>query len=436
VRLQEPAFGPFWVMWRAVEVSTLMSMRYLLVGVAILAMFLGAAPASVGQEVEEDETPSSSEPSRDEVPQFGGPSSVGGQLNEDQQGRELLSWRERLAEKGFSFGVSLSSLYQGASNSLGEDEAAGGIFQIPISWTLQEGEHSTGTLVVKGEWRGRLGTDLAPQDLGFAVGAASITGTQFSNMQWAVTNFYWQQRLNDGRISFNLGRVDATDYLDVYGLINPQTSFQNLVFLTNPSIASPNPGLGGALGAMLGEQWYVLGGFSDANALPTETGFDSFDGGELFKHIEIGWTPSQDRLYLDNVHLTLWHTDERPEAGVSRGSGAAFTIARFLNDKLMPFLRIGVSDGGAGALQESSVATGIGWYRPDRDLLGFGLAWGEPSEDGFGPVSDQFTAEFFYRWQATPVFAVTGDVQLITDPALNPDESQVVVVGLRARLSL
>jgi hypothetical protein len=33
-------------------------------------------------------------------------------------------------------------------------------------------------------------------------------------------------------------------------------------------------------------------------------------------------------------------------------------------------------------------------------------------------------------------FAVTPSVQLIVDPALNPDEDVVVVGGLRARLTL
>ena len=43
--------------------------------------------------------------------------------------------------------------------------------------------------------------------------------------------------------------------------------------------------LGFAVGAMLGKQWYLVTGFADANAVPTECGCDSFDGGELFKHI-------------------------------------------------------------------------------------------------------------------------------------------------------
>ena len=33
-------------------------------------------------------------------------------------------------------------------------------------------------------------------------------------------------------------------------------------------------------------------------------------------------------------------------------------------------------------------------------------------------------------------FAVTPDVQLIVDPALNPDEDRIWFVGLRARLAL
>lgn len=43
------------------------------------------------------------------------------------------------------------------------------------------------------------------------------------------------------------GAVDATDYLDVYGMINPWTQFQNLVILNDPTIPSPNKGLGTAI---------------------------------------------------------------------------------------------------------------------------------------------------------------------------------------------
>jgi porin len=69
--------------------------------------------------------------------------------------------------------------------------------------------------------------------------------------------------------------------------------------------------------------------------------------------------------------------------------------------------------------------------------LGVGLNWSRPDEDVFGPGLDgQYTAEIYYRFQVMKVLTVTPDVQLIIDPALNPQESSIWVFGLRARLAL
>jgi porin len=42
--------------------------------------------------------------------------------------------------------------------------------------------------------------------------------------------------------------------------------------------------------------------------------------------------------------------------------------------------------------------------------------------------------EVYYRLQVTREFAITPDVQLLIDPALNPEEDTIWVFGLRARL--
>jgi porin len=67
-----------------------------------------------------------------------------------------------------------------------------------------------------------------------------------------------------------------------------------------------------------------------------------------------------------------------------------------------------------------------------KNLIGFGLNWGRPPQSG---LDDQYTAELFYRLQLAQKLAITPDVQLIIDPALNPDENRIWVFGLRARLS-
>jgi hypothetical protein len=46
------------------------------------------------------------------------------------------------------------------------------------------------------------------------------------------------------------------------------------------------------------------------------------------------------------------------------------------------------------------------------------------------------TAEVFYRIQLSQSLAITPDIQLIIDPALNPDDDSIFVAGLRMRMAL
>ena len=412
---------------------------------SVLVLIALALPAAAKEE-------STTKSDYEDVPQFGGPSSTGAQLEEDNAVtvpllrfpaidkalKPWFDWKGRLNKNyGFSFGLDYTALGQAVSDSPGEDSAAGGIFRFFGSWTvIGRDSGNTGSVVYKIENRHTLGTDIPPQDLGFETGYLGITGTAFSDYDgWGLTNLFWKQKLFQGRFSFIAGAVDATDYIDIYGLTNPWTHFQNLAFLTDPTIPVPNQGLGAAFGAMATDNIYVVGGLADTNGDPTEPGdwFDNFfNDHEYFYHFEVGWTSSQDRIYLDNIHLTGWYADERKDALVEDGWGLAFSAAWFVQDTWMPFLRAGYSDDG-GALLERSVSAGIGYYfKESKDLIGFGLNWGRPPHSG---LDDQYTAELFYRLQLTQNLAITPDVQLIVDPALNPDEDSIWVFGLRGRLA-
>ncbi|MCP4874641.1 MAG: carbohydrate porin, partial [Gammaproteobacteria bacterium] len=165
-----------------------------------------------------------------------------------------------------------------------------------------------------------------------------------------------------------------------------------------------------------------------------------FNDNEYFTFAEIGWTTSQDKVYLDNIHLTLWHVDERDMANTEDGWGAVFSYSRWLQDRYLPFLKVGYADDGSSLL-ETSVSAGIG-YQPWHDggighVLGLGVNWGEPNSTVLGPgLDDQYAIEAFFRWQLSKELAVTPDVQFLINPALNPDENNTWVFGLRARLAL
>jgi porin len=153
--------------------------------------------------------------------------------------------------------------------------------------------------------------------------------------------------------------------------------------------------------------------------------------------VEVGWTPSQDRLYLDNAHLTWWHADERKEAGEPSGWGLNVSFTRYLGKKWFPFVRAGYAKDG-GALMQKSASVGLAYQPvPKGDVLGVGLNWGEPSESTFEPgLRNQYTAEVYFRWQLSPRFAITPDLQLLVNPALDPNQDRIWVFGVRARLAL
>jgi porin len=121
---------------------------------------------------------------------------------------------------------------------------------------------------------------------------------------------------------------------------------------------------------------------------------------------------------------------------VPDGWGTALSFSREFGNWL-PFLRAGYGDEG-GAILDRSISTGFG-YSPHRkdDRFGLGLHWGRPNREIYGSTGDdQFTIETYYRLQVLKHLQITPDIQLLLNPALNPDEDRVWVFSIRARLAL
>ncbi len=335
-----------------------------------------------------------------------------------------FAWKEGLSERGFRFNIDYLSLGQNSSSNLGVGDAGGGIARFYGNWQATE----QGSLTFKLEHRHAYGT-VAPQFLGLDGGAISITGTAFNDNGTMLTNLFWTQRNTNGNWTLQFGQIDVTDFLDIYGLVSPYTAFQNLAFNTNPTINAPNPGLGISGGLKLGENFYAVASLADANADPTSPDFDVFSHGNLFKSLEIGYTSGFDRIYFDNIHLTLWHADAADDGSRAEDYGASFSGAWFVDNQWMPFVRAGVSKGTA-ALYEKSVSAGVGYYGRNTDLAGVGINWAEAN----GVPGSQTTLEAFYRFSISPGLQITPSLQFIDNPLLNPGQSNIFLVGLRARV--
>ncbi|WP_425084211.1 carbohydrate porin [Ruegeria profundi] len=335
-----------------------------------------------------------------------------------------FEWKDQLAEGGFRFNIDYLALGQTTNADLGTGEAASGIARFYGSWQATE----RGSLTFKIEDRHSY-TDVAPQFLGLDGGALSITGTAFNDSGLLLTNLFWTQRAENGSWTLQFGQIDVTDFVDIYGLVSPYSGFQNLSFNTNPTLNAPNPGLGIAGGIKLSENFYAVASVADANADPSDPNFDVFSDGNLFKSLELGYTSGFDRIYFDNVHLTLWHADAAEDGSRAEDYGAAFSAAWFVDNKWMPFFRAGASKGTA-ALYDRSVSAGVGYYGRNTDLAGLGLNWAEAR----GIDGDQFTLEAFYRFSISPGLQITPSLQYISNPLLNPGQDSITLFGLRTRI--
>jgi porin len=407
---------------------------------------LGVASPISAQQVEQQQEPEGQ-------PNLGSPNQVDNQIESDAAPKEPLlrltflepyfEFKDRLSESsGLSFGVDYSTVFMKASASLAEENASSGMVRLFGSWNLVgRGSQNPGAFVFKIEHRHRYAT-IAPMALSFNIGYAGIFAAPFSDQQLRLTNLYWRQGLANGRIVLLGGFLDATDFVDVYGLASPWLHFMNLAFSTgSAAIALPNDALLGVLaGGWLSKHVYLLASLGDNASDPTKpfTGFDRFfNVNEYFKSVEVGWTTAQDRAYFDNIHVTFWHSDEKSEAGDPSGWGLNVSGAWYIAGKWIPFLRGGYTEDG-GSLLQKSVSAGLGYqWIPGRDLVGIGFNWGQPNETTWGPgLRDQYTMELFWRWQLARQLAVTPDLQLLINPANNPDEDAIWVFGLRGRFAL
>lgn len=353
-----------------------------------------------------------------------------------------FDWKQRInKDNGVGFGGDYSFAWLGASESLGEDKAFGGMYRMFGSLEVNSDDKgNSGALIWKVEHRHAYGSNIAPGSLGFETGYIGLHLPPFNDQGTRLTNLYWRQRMNGGNLVFVGGFVDVTDYVDVYTLASPWTGFFNFAFSTGAaSMPVPNEGLGMALGGDINDNIYMIGGFADLNSDPTGPldGFDTFfNDHEYFKHFEIGWNSSRETAFLNNVHLTVWHVDEMEATGNPDGWGANISWSQAVNEHWITFIRGGYAKDG-GSLLETSLVGGFAYQSVSGgNQLGVAYNWGRPNENSWGPsLDDQHTLEVFYRIQLWKEIAITPDVQYIRNPALNPAKSSLWVYGLRARLA-
>jgi len=388
------------------------------------------------------------------VPQFGGPESVSGQLKRADELRDALyewsffdgyfDWKRQVQEDyGVSFGLHFYSLYQKANTSLAgrDDDAFGNIFRFLGNWTLfQRDNGNLGRI----EWRLESRSDMfgfqAPGSLGGATGIAALApGFAYSdNFELDLSVINWTQGFASGKAGYAAGRLAFDVYLDAFPFQTFSKGYLNRSFILNPTMPTTGIGaIGGVVKGFVTDHIWLGAQMHDANASSGAFDFDTVKEGEWLKAVEIGYSPSFAQRKTHVVQFTYWEKDERSLAGVSKGSGWGVSAAYRLNDKYFPFLRFGHSDGGGGVAAEDAVSAGVEISQPRGEVWTIGAGWARPSRETFGTgVRNETVLETSYKFSIAKNFSLMPDAQIILHPANNPGRSSVWVIGIRAILTL
>ena len=344
------------------------------------------------------------------------------QVVDDESDSE--SFLEGLDSKyGISLAADYATMFQAADHVLSGDESgASGVLRVYGSWTLTgRGSLDTGTIITKLEHRHAY-TDTAPASIAANAGYLGVGVISFTDVGGFVAPLYWQQYLADGHVGLVAGRLDPLDFVDILGVGSQWTSFQNGATIANLALPVPDLGCGAGAGTKLNDQWVIGATAHDLNG--SQTSMDCFPNGlELYKQAYVSWAPSRSLRLSNALHLTIWHADSR-DAGQQSGKGASFSANWLIDDTWMPFVRVGVSDGEA-AIMGSQISTGLTYrFGQYRSELGVAVSFQEPANES---LEQQTTFETYFRWQITPHLALTPSLQILRNPALNPERSTIVL---------
>ena len=272
---------------------------------------------------------------------------------------------------------------------------------------------------------------------------ATVSGP---NGGW-ISELAWQQSLRHGQLVIVGGLVDQTGYLDANSYANnSQGQFMNSAFVNSMVLPLPGNNLGVNLQWQPTDDWYLMFGSGANNQPPGGSPFSALGISNWSYLFEFGLTPS------DVCGLGPGTYRLQPFVATVGGqtqTGVGLNLGQQLG-KDSPFAWFGrfgtggteVALGGA----KCQVATGFAMQAPlqyagicpglSNDYFGAGFIWSQPSAM-LQPAAhaNEYGFESTYVFQLTPLASIQPDVQVIANPAENPNAGCAVIFQLQLNLT-
>lgn len=261
-----------------------------------------------------------------------------------------------------------------------------------------------------------------------------------------VPELAWQQMFAHGAFVALAGVVSQGNYLDVNTYANTgRGQFLNSALINSMVLPLPAFNFAVNLQWQPAAEFYVMTGATAGNASAGQTPWTGFSWQNWSVVSEFGYAPH------DFLGLGPGVYRVQPflaEAGGPTQGGIGFNFEQQLGHKshFGWFGRFGVGGSQVSAGASRQVGTGFVMEGPLADLglvpkltndyTGVGFVWSRPSATSKTVYHrDEYVAEAFYTLQLSPLMRLQPDLQLVWNPAFNPDPGPFTVVQAQIILS-
>jgi porin len=363
-------------------------------------------------------------------------------LESEVQGAK--TWASR---RGLRYTLDQAFTYSNMSDvKQGDNQLGNYNLDLQAKWALFDlrGERGTaGWISTQIEYQAALGDATSGQSVEANVGALTNPLTfHSSHSGWRVPELAWQQSFDAGRVVALAGVVNQGNYLDGNSYANTgRGQFMNSALVNSMVLPLPSYNYGLNLQWQPTHDWYGMVGYSVGNANSGEAPGTNFSWQAWSLEWEVGYAPD-DVLGLGSGIYRIQPFVARTEGPVQGGLSFNFQQQLGRHSPLAWFGRLGVGgsqvSGGAKAqvgsgLVMSAPLKHLGWVpRLTNDLVGAGFVWSQPSATTRTVYHDnEYVFETFYTLQLSPASIVQPDLQVIWNPAFNPDPGPAVVFQLQ-----
>ena len=347
-----------------------------------------------------------------------------------------------LSNYGFRYALKQTFTYASMSDVKQGDSSLGNYnLDLPIKWTLFEARDADTAGWISAQIEYQIAIDGARPTQTPETNTGTLTnptGFWSTHSGFRLPELAWQQSFDAGRMVALAGIINQGNYLDANAYANSgRGQFLNSALINSMVLPLPAYGYGVNLQWQPSTDWYTMLGYSVGSSSAADKPKEDFTWETWSVEWELGYAPG------DVMGLGPGIYRIQPFLGRSGGAvqgGLAVNLQQQLGQK-SPFGwfgRFGYGGSQVSGGAKAQVGTGFvmqaplkyaGWVpQLSNDLLGVGFVWSQPSATTKTVYhNDEYVFETFYTLQLSPTSQLQPDLQIVWNPAFNPDAGPAVV---------